>query len=162
METKKTVEDSNQSDERHILVALDESENGKRALLYVADFLGGQRGFRATLLNIISEPPENHFDSDTERNVWIENQRIKAKEMLDNYRMILLQSGFLEDKVAVRVEVRKCPSIADCILDVQKKLECCTVVIGRRGISKKEEFLFGSTSNKVLHSLKNCVVWVVE
>jgi Universal stress protein family. len=36
-----------------------------------------------------------------------------------------------------------------------------TVVIGRRGVSKAEEFLFGSVSTKVMHLAKDCAVWVV-
>lgn len=148
--------------DRHILVALDSSENAKRAALYVADFLGGVPGFRVTLLNIVPEPSEDYFETEEERKVWIEEHSSVAQEMLQNLRDILIQSGFREDKVAVRVEVRSCPSIADCILDDQKTLGCCTIVLGRRGISKKEEVLYGSTSNKVLHSGKNCAVWVIE
>jgi len=41
-------------------------------------------------------------------------------------------------------------------------LKCCTVVIGRRGLSKKEEFIFGSTSNRILHEANNCAVMVIE
>jgi len=41
-------------------------------------------------------------------------------------------------------------------------MKCCTIVIGRRGISKKEEFIFGSTSNKIIHEAKKCAVLVIE
>jgi hypothetical protein len=34
--------------------------------------------------------------------------------------------------------------------------------IGRRGISKKEEFMFGSTSTRILHIAKDCSIWVIE
>lgn len=148
--------------ERRLLLAVDDSENAKRAVLYVADFLGGVPGFRATILNVIPEPPEDYFDTDKERRAWIEDHESRASEMLDRYRQILIQSGFAEDKVATVVDIRYCPSVADCILQMQQRLECCTVVMGRRGISKKEEFLFGSTSSKVMHSGKNCAVWVIE
>jgi nucleotide-binding universal stress UspA family protein len=148
--------------DRHILIAVDESENAKRAVLYAADFLGGFPGFSITLLNIIPEPQEDYFKTDEDRKRWIENQSAKAEKMLENYRQVLIQSGFREDKVAVKVDVRDCPSVAECILDELKKLEACTVVVGRRGISKKEEFIFGSTSNKILHMAKNCSVWVIE
>jgi len=36
-----------------------------------------------------------------------------------------------------------------------------TVALGRRGVSKAEEFLFGSVSSKIIHSVKGCTVWVV-
>lgn len=148
--------------DRHILIAVDGSENARRAVLYVADFLGGFPGFRITLLNIIPEPPEDYFKTSEERNAWIESQRHKAEKMLENYRQILIQSGFSEEKVTVKVDIKDCPSVAECILDELKKIKACTIVVGRRGISKKEEFLFGSTSNKIIHYAKNCSVWVIE
>jgi nucleotide-binding universal stress UspA family protein len=35
-------------------------------------------------------------------------------------------------------------------------------VVGRRGVSKRQEFLFGSVSSKVVRDAKNCAVWVIE
>ncbi|UCD36462.1 MAG: universal stress protein [Nitrospiraceae bacterium] len=151
-----------QGKDRHVLLSLDDSEAAKRAVLYVADFLGGVAGFRVTLLRIIPEPPEDYFSNPGERQDWISASRQKARSDLENYRAVLVQAGFEEDKVAVSTEVRKCSSIASCILDVQRKLGCCTIVMGRRGISKREEFLLGSTSSAVLHKGKNCAVWVIE
>ncbi len=148
--------------DRNLLVAVDGSENARRAAHYVADFLGGVPGFRVTLLTIVPEPSEDYFATDEERKTWIEEHSSGAEKILKDYREMLIQSGFSEDKVMVKVEVRICPSIAGCILDDQKKLGCCTIVLGRRGISKKEEFIYGSTSNKILHSGKNCAVWVIE
>jgi nucleotide-binding universal stress UspA family protein len=62
----------------------------------------------------------------------------------------------------VRLVVRQCESIADAILEEQYKLKSCIIVVGRRGISHKEEFIFGSTSNKILHHAQHCAVMVIE
>ncbi|MCL5022088.1 MAG: universal stress protein [Nitrospirae bacterium] len=148
--------------DRHILVAVDNSKNAERVILYVADVLGGVSGFYVTILTVIPEPPADYFETDTERNSWIEEQKSEATRMLDKYRRILIQSGFVEEKVETIMDIRKCPSVADCIIDVQQKLKCCTIVVGRRGVSKQEEFLFGSTSSKIVRSGKNCAVWVIE
>lgn len=148
--------------DRHILVAVDNSENAKRAILYVADFLGGVSGFCVTILTVIPEPPSDYFETDRERNIWIEGRKSEASSMLDKYRALLVQSGFMEDKVKTITDIRHCPSVADCIVDVQQKLACCTIVVGRRGVSRKEEFLFGSTSSRIVRSGKNCAVWVIE
>ena len=148
--------------DRHILIALDETENAKRALLYAADFLGGQPGVRATLLRIITDPLEDYFENDLERADWLEEQYKTADELLKNYRNILAHAGFEKHKINVRVIMNYCSAIAECILEEQKNLGCCTIVIGRRSISRKEEFLFGSTSSKLLHAPKSCAVWVVE
>lgn len=159
---KQKADSEHHGGERHILLAVDGSENARRAVLYVGDFLGGNRGFRVTLLNIIPEPPADYFGSEKDRREWADKQRTESLSMLEQYRTLLVQSGFPESRVEVRLDIRFCPSLADRILEEQKKLRCCTVVMGRRGISKKEEFIFGSTSNKILHSAKNCAVWVIE
>ena len=161
MKTKNAT-NSDLMKDKHIVIALDESENAKRALLYVADFLGGFPGFRATILNIIPVPSEDYFDSDSDREKWIDDQKTEAEEMLERYSKILVQSGFGEDKVATSVEIRHDRSVGECILEAQKRLDCCTVIVGRRGISKKEEFIYGSTSSRVLRSGKNCAVWVIK
>ena len=159
---RNSLKSANTQKDRHVLIALDESENARRALLYAADFLGGVPGFRATLLRVIPEPSEDYFDTEKDRQRWINEQRSGAGKMLDQYRLILIQSGFRKDKVDVHVDIKHCPSVAQCILDEQRKLGCCTVIVGRRGISKKAEFVYGSTSSKILHEGKNCAVWVIE
>ncbi len=148
--------------DRHLLISVDNSENAERAVSYVADFLGGVSGFRATILNVIPEPPLDYFQTDKDRTAWIEEHKSEANRMLDRFRQILIQSGFVKDKVKTILDIRHCPSVADSILEIQQRLECCTIVIGRRGISKKEEFLFGSTSSKVMRLGRNCAIWVIE
>ncbi|KPJ98980.1 MAG: hypothetical protein AMK71_10485 [Nitrospira bacterium SG8_35_4] len=160
--TAQRIRNSSRVRDRHVLVALDESEMAEKAVLYVGDFLGGVPGFRVTLLTIIPEPSEDYFNSEEERTAWIEGHRTGALNLLEKYRQILIQAGFKKNKVQVRVDMKKSISLADCILDEQKALDCCTVVVGRRGISKKEEFIFGSTSSKIVHTGKNCAVWVIE
>jgi nucleotide-binding universal stress UspA family protein len=156
------VSPENASRTRNILIAVDNSENARRAVQYVADLLRGLPWFRVTLLTIISEPPEDYFTSKEEHQQWITEQKAAADKMLEEQKRILIQAGFQENAVDVKRAMLFCPSIADCILKEQKMLQSDTLVIGRRGISKKEEFMFGSTSNKLLHSTKNCSIWVIE
>ena len=41
--------------DKHLLIAVDESDSSRRAVLYVADFLGGFRGVLVAPLSLISE-----------------------------------------------------------------------------------------------------------
>jgi nucleotide-binding universal stress UspA family protein len=54
------------------------------------------------------------------------------------------------------------PSIAECIIEEQNRLGCSTIVVGRQGLSRSEEILFGSVSSKLVGRAKNCTVWIVE
>ena len=148
--------------ERHIMVAVDGSDNAKRAVLFVGDFFGCYKGFQITLLHIILEPEATFFANNDERRKWLADRRGEAQEIMDGYRNILLDAGFPEDKVNIRIDTMRAPSVADCIIKEQEEMKCCTIVIGRRGISKKEEFIFGSTSNRIIHEAKKCAVLVIE
>ncbi len=148
--------------ERHLLVAVDESANSKRAVMYLADFFCDFKNVFVTLLSIIPEPSEDFFSTEEERAEWLVEHRGTMEKAMNDYRGILYGAGFSEEQIESRLIVKKCVSIGDAILEEQKKLRCCIVVVGRRGISHKEEFVFGSTSNKILHHAKHCAVMVVE
>ncbi len=148
--------------DKHFLIAVDESDSSKRAVLYVADIVGGFPGFMVTLLSVIPEPEEDFFDSEEEQVAWTREKMAAANRMLENYRQVMIHSGFPPEKVRVRACVGGETSFADTILDMRCDMSCCTVVVGRHHKSKTEEFLFGSTSTKLIRDAKNCAVWVVE
>lgn len=148
--------------ERHLLAAVDESANSRRAVMYLADFFCGHPEVFITLLAIIPEPSEDFFATPGERQSWLEDRRQEMNKALLDCRLILLSAGFSEQQIATRLVEKNCTSIGEVILAEQEKLHCCIVVVGRRGLSHNEEFLFGSTSSKILHHARNCAVLIVE
>ncbi len=148
--------------ERHILAAVDESENSKRAVSYLANFFGEDKSLFVTILSIIPEPSEDYFATAEERAKWLDERRQFMESALAGYREIFLDAGFDERRLQTRLCVRWCRSIADAILEEQVRLQCNMVVVGRRGITHNEEFIFGSTSSKILHRAENCAVMVIE
>jgi nucleotide-binding universal stress UspA family protein len=108
---------------KNILIAVDDSDNSRRAVSYVAQLLGGIGGFKVAIVHVIPEAEEDYFAT---------------------------------------TALRYCPSMAECILAERDDTEYHTLVVGRQGISRSEEFLFGSVSSKIVNHAKNCTVWVVE
>jgi nucleotide-binding universal stress UspA family protein len=160
---KQTFSDLARRDtERHLLVAVDESANSKRVVMYLADFFGDYKDVFVTLLTIIQEPSEDFFPTELEGKKWLEEKQDVITKTQADYKQMLIDAGFKENQIETCLLVRQCTSIGDAILEEQEKLRCCIVVVGRRGISHNEEFVFGSTSNKILHHAKNCAVMVVE
>ncbi|MDL2122351.1 MAG: universal stress protein [Deltaproteobacteria bacterium] len=147
---------------KNILIAVDESENARRAVLYVAQLLEGAEGFSVTILHVINEPEEDYFPTTDEKEKWLSQYKKKVDKMLEDYRQILIQRGFDRSAVSVRSTLRYCPSMAQCILEERDETEYSTVVVGRQGLSRSEEFLFGSVSSKIVNYARNCTVWVVE
>lgn len=147
---------------RNIMIAVDESENAQRAVMYVARLLGGIRGFKVTILHVIREPEEDYFPTESDRQTWYDEYRITVGEMLGRYSNMLIDAGFNPEDISTRSTVRYCPSMAECILTETDNREYSTLVVGRKGITHKEEFLFGSISGKIIRTAKNCTVWVVQ
>lgn len=146
---------------RNVLLSVDDSENARRAVDYVAFMLGGLEGFRVTLLHVIAEPEEDFFAKIEEKDAWLDNYQKKIESLLAEYRHQLIAAGFPEAAVQTRSPRHHCPSIAECILLELDRTAYGTIVVGRRGLSRKEEFLFGSVSSKVVGHARNCAVWVV-
>jgi nucleotide-binding universal stress UspA family protein len=140
---------------------VDESKNAARAVDYVAGMLGGIAGFSVTLLHVIPDPEEDYFPNAEDRQAWLRNYTERMQGVLEDYRRRLLQAGFAASAVEVRIHLRYCPSMAECILSERGTLDHGTIVVGRQGLSRSEEFLFGSISSKIVNHAKNCTVWVV-
>jgi nucleotide-binding universal stress UspA family protein len=157
-----STQNSQQPKDKHFLIAVDGSESSKRAVLYVADMIGGFPGFTVTLLSIIPAPETDFFETEEEETAWTKDKMASANRLLENYRQIMVQAGFPAEKVRIRSCVGDDRSFADAILGMRCDLSCCTVVVGRHPKSKTEEFLLGSTSTKLIREAKNCAVWVVE
>jgi nucleotide-binding universal stress UspA family protein len=148
--------------DKRLLIALDESENSKMALLYVADFLGGLEGFQIKILSVLSVPDGGFYDSEEARQKWLQSKKENLSDMLARYREILIQSGFPDNKVGTEVSVTFNEPVSSVIIRKQEEYNACTLIVGRRGVSKQEEFLFGSVSNKIIHKANKCAVWIVE
>ena len=152
----------NQVFNQDILIAVDESENARRAVSYVARLLKGQAEFRVTILHIIQNPEEDYFPDPAEREKWLAKYRARMEQRLEVYRGILLAAGFEGPQIAVRIPILSCPSLAECILAERDEGNFATIVVGRQGISRKERFLFGSVSSKIVNHASDCTVWVVS
>lgn len=154
---------SRRDTERHLLVAVDESDNSRRAVMYLADFFSSNPDVFVTLLSILPEPSEDFFPAEAERRKWLTEKEAAMRNTLAGYKEMLLGAGFQAARIETRLSLKPSnTSIGDAILEEQEKLRCCIVVVGRRGISHSEEFVFGSTSSKILHHAKHCAVMVVE
>lgn len=150
-------------DFKNILIAVDASDNARRAVQYAATVLGTASGVRVTLLYIERAPGRDTFDTE---DAWLNQCRLEHDRVFDflkDARAELTSAGLPDEAVLERTVLCSAePSIAQTILDVQQEGGYGTLVVGRRGLTKGEEFLFGSVSTKLVHNARNCAVWVVQ
>ena len=145
-----------------ILIAADESENARRATSYVGDIIGPRQGFEIEILYVIRYPERDLFPDEDTWNRKKDEEVKKAHRVIDELSKILKEKGIPGASIASSAKEASGFSIAQKILEYQTKNDFGTVVVGRRGVSKAEEFLFGSVSNKIVHYAKDCAVWIIE
>lgn len=147
---------------KKILIAVDASANSMRAVRYTGEIVGASSGFEITLLYVAVSPDRDLFPD--ERGWIAKKQEIQSNiEMFfRESRAVLMEYGVPSQNIHEKYIPIGGGSIAHQILHVQESEGFGTIVVGRRGVSKEEEFLFGSVSNKIVHYARNCTVWVVE
>jgi len=147
---------------KNILIAVDESHNARRAVSYVGQLLGGLKGFKVTLLHVVPEPEEDYFPTEAEKERWLAQYVKRIDALLEDDRRLLIDKGFAPEDVSTRSTIRYCPSMAECILAERDSADYSTIVVGRQGLSRSEQFLFGSISSKIVNHARKCTIWVVE
>ena len=150
-------------------VALDDSDNAARAVEYVS------RNFSAdhevTLFSVIPDTqmlcnmnsPELTPYFWSQRNVFCSLED-KKKELIEaaasRAKDVLMKAGFKKEKIAVKVQAKKKGIARDIVAEAESGYD--TIVMGRRGLSGIKEFVMGSVSQKVLHSVKDVNIVIVS
>ncbi len=91
----------------------------------------------------------------------VDEEKKKTESRIEECRTILINAGFSDDNVEVKMQ-NKVVGIARDIIAEAGKENYDTVVVGRRGLSATTAFVLGSVSNKIVQNMKDCTVWVVE
>lgn len=154
-----------------ILIALDESDYAKKVVNYVASTV--KPAANITLFSVLPTISSNleKMEKDLQQPLFsekvvelrwmVDEGKKKAELMMDECRTILLDAGFPDDKIELKIQ-NKLVGIARDIIAEAEKGKYDTVVVGRRGLSAAAAFVLGSVSNKIVQNIKNCTVWVVE
>lgn len=152
-----------------ILVALDTSEEAMRTVDFVGAMVDGTEK-QITLfhvirgLNLASQrydvPLVLHEEWEAEVRKQLREAETSTEALFQKAAGRLEQAGVEDDRISTKV-VTEVPSRANAIVDEAKKGGFGTVIVGRRGLSRIEEFFLGRVSNKVLQLAKEMAVWVV-
>ncbi len=144
-----------------ILAAVDETDTSLAAVYYLAGVLAGSSTCRVHLLGVHQAPLDDAFPNEAERQAADHKKRKEIRDHLKLARVVLLQAGIHEDNVQIQMEEADGRTVAETILARQAQGGYGTVVVGRRNLSKAEEFLFGSVSSEVVHRAYHFSVWIV-
>lgn len=146
LERQTLIKDTHNPNKK-ILIALDGSENAAMGAAYAAEMLAGRNDVQITLLHVRTEESDQN-GGDVQR-------------IMEISKAVLIKAGIPEEAVSIQFRDKEA-GIARDILDEIEAGRYGTVIVGRRGLSRAKQFLFGSVSNKIVHSAKECTIWVVD
>jgi nucleotide-binding universal stress UspA family protein len=149
------------SDWRRIIIAIDESPRSINAVEYVGTIAGHIADVHICLLHIYPEPPPDYYRSGATLEAYKETQEENAIVLFAQTEKILQGHGIAPQGITSKCLMADHKSISAAILDMQVRERYGTIVVGKRGIPKAEEFLFGSISNALIHNGRDIAVWVI-
>ena len=83
-------------------------------------------------------------------------------EVLNNARKTMLDQGFKPERITTELITQDYPTITDGIIDTFRKGSYNMVVVGRKRMSKAEEFVLGDPSVKLVRELSGTAIVVVK
>ena len=145
----------------NILVAVDEMEPSLRAVRYVSRVTRGLDDVSICLLNIYPEPPPDFFINGGQLEDYQMQRIAHAEQIFQQGLEILVSGGLKRTDIYCTTHMAENKTISETLLEVRRMGNFGTVVTGKRGVSKAEEFLFGSISNALARHCNDFTSWIV-
>lgn len=150
-----------------LLLALDGSENALNSVRYVTT-LFSPGSAHIVLFHVEIDIPEIFWDMGREpalnfqtRDVqaWLIEHRKSIREYMENARQMLLQKGFSDDSIEVKIQPRHSGIARDIVRESQAGYS--TVITGRKGLSRIKDFLVGNVTCKLVGRLQHTPLIIV-
>ena len=155
------------SEKRRLLIALDGSEQSFEAVRYASQVLPPGK-LKVVLFHVKSKIPESFWDIEKNPSfrhrlapvaAWAMQQEKAMEEFMERSRQLLVDRGVPQETVQVRIKDREVGIARDIAREAQKDYDA--VVVGRWGMSKIKDLVWGSIANKLVGHLVQSPLWVV-
>ena len=148
-----------------ILIGLDASEGAMRAVDHVVSTRNGHDDRQIYLVHVVRTwetlPSPIILQIEKEQ---LEALVAEAKEMIEPVFQEATQrleaAGYAPDRVHHEV-VSGADSRAMGLIQFARQNDIGTLVMGRRGLSRVEDFLMGRVGHKIVNTVRNRAVWIV-
>jgi len=144
-----------------LLLAIDGSPSSLKAVDFVAEYVGG-RHYSVGLIHVTRgfgglAPDEPDFMMPSE---YFELEHNAMMRIFSDTREKLVKAGFDASKIEEKI-VTGAYSRAGAIVREAEAGGYTTIVAGRRGLSRLQEFFMGSVSSKIIHVGAKFSVWLI-
>ena len=140
-----------------ILIAMDESVSSRAAVAFVANLAICPEQVDITLLHVFRKPSAGE---ELMGEKFMKAQPARFLTAMEEARDKLVEKGCNPNTIKIKLIEEPYDTVADGIIDQFNQGSYSMVVIGRKRMSKAEEFVRGDVSVKLVRALKGAAVLV--
>ena len=141
-----------------MLIAMNDSLSARAAVDFIADLAVCPEEMHITLLHVFRKPSAGE---ELMGEKFMKEQPARYLKAMEKARDKLVEKGGNPNAVTIKLVEDPYPTVAEGIIDQFNKGDYSMVVIGRKRMSKAEEFVRGDVSVKLVRALKGAAVLVV-
>ncbi len=142
-----------------ILLAVNDSMNSRAAVDYIVNLALCPDDSSITLLHILRKPSAGE---ELMGKKFMNEQPDKFQAILEKAKNNLIEGGYHPNSIKAKIITEPYSTVSDGIIDQFKKGDYSMVMIGRKRMSKAEEFVLGDPSIRLVRALEGTAVMVVK
>lgn len=142
-----------------ILFAVNESASSRGAVNYLATLPLKPEEVHIRLVHVFRKPSSGE---EMMGKKYMAEQSDRYKKTLFRAKAQLVAAGFLESNIETELVAEPYETVSDGIMDVFGRKKYDMVVIGRKKMSKAEEFVLGDPSVKLVRALEGTAIVVIK
>jgi nucleotide-binding universal stress UspA family protein len=142
-----------------ILVALNDSVSSRKALDFMLRFSILPKDAYLTLLHVFRKPAAGEALMGEK---FMKQQPVKFQQFLEGIRNKLVENGFDSNRIEIKLATEAYATTTEGIIDQFHKGGYNMVVLGRKRMSKAEEFVLGDVGVKLVRALEGVAILVVK
>ena len=144
---------------KSMLVALNDSISSRAVVNYLVELAMCPENWNIYLVHFFRK---SSASEELMGKKFTEEQPARMMKVLQNARDKLIENGYSGEHIEMELVNNPYPTIADGIIDQFNKRKFDMIIIGRKRMSKAEEFVMGDVSVKLVRVLEGTAVLVVK
>jgi nucleotide-binding universal stress UspA family protein len=141
-----------------MLIAMDDSLSSRTAVDFIANLAICPEEVDFTLLHVFRKPSAGE---ELMGEKFMKEQPARYLKAMEKARDKLVEKGCNPRRIAIKLIEDPYTTVAEGIIDQFNKGNYSMIVIGRKRMSKAEEFVKGDVSVKLVRALKGAAILVV-
>ncbi len=142
-----------------IMVAVNDSTSSRTALDYLIKLALCPDDLEVVLVHVFRKPSGGE---ELMGKKYMNQQPARHLKVLEEAKEMLVQKGLFPENIEIKLVEEPYQTVAEGIIDQAKKIKPSMVLVGRKKMSKAEEFVLGDASIKLVRALEGMAVLVVK